>query len=127
MDIVEDINDKMAGMGIDDEENTELVFDEEAEDVSNKFEICLVGHFLTEKSLNIMAMKSKMADIWRPARGLNIKDLKPGMFLFQFYHVDDLEWVLNGGPRNFDGAMLVLSKIGAGEDPLEVPLFYLQC
>lgn len=124
---VDDINERMAGMGIEDKENTELVFDEEAEDISNKFEICLVGRFLTEKSLNFREMKSKMADIWRPARGLTIKDLKPGLFLFQFYHVDDLEWVLNGGPWSFDGAMLVISKIGVGEDPLEVPLFHLKC
>ncbi|XP_074356430.1 uncharacterized protein LOC141696143 [Apium graveolens] len=127
MDRVEDINERMAGMGIEDEENTELMFEEEAEDLSNKFELCLVGRFLTEKGLNVRAMKSKMADIWRPARGLNIKDLKPGVFLFQFYHGDDMDWVLNGGSWNFDGAMLVLGKISAGEDPLEVPLFHLQC
>lgn len=123
---VEDIHERLAGLGIEDEENTELVFDEEAEDVTNKFETCLVGRFLTEKNLNTRAMKSKIADIWRPARGINIKELKPGVFLFQFYHMDDMEWVLNGGPWNFDGAMIVLSKIGVGEDPLEVPIIYLQ-
>lgn len=126
MEEVENINERMAGMGIDDEENSELVFDEEAEDVTNKFETCLVGRFLTEKGLNVRAMKSKMADIWRPARGLNVKDLKPGIYLFQFYHIDDMEWVTNGGPWSFDGAMLVLNKIGIGEDPLEVSLTTLQ-
>lgn len=123
---VDDINVQMAGMGIDNEENTELIFDEEAEDVSNKFQMCLVGHFLTEKNLNVRAMKSKLADIWHPARGINIKDLRPGVYLFQFYHVDDMDWVMNGGPWTFDNVMLVLGKINAGEDPLEVPLFKLQ-
>lgn len=123
---VDDLNDRMAGMGIEDEENTELIFDEEAEDVSNKFETCLVGRLLTEKGLNVRAMKSKLADIWRPPRGITIKDLKPGVYLFQFYHVDDLEWVLNGGPWSFDGAMLVISRVGANEDPLEVQLSNLQ-
>lgn len=55
---VEDINEGMAGLGIDDEENTELIFDEEAEDVSNKFETSLVGRFLTEKGLNVRTMKT---------------------------------------------------------------------
>lgn len=123
---VDDINARMASMGIEDEENSELVFDEEAEDQSNKFETCLVGRFLTEKGLNFRVMKSKISDIWRPARGMTVKDLKPGLFLFQFYHIDDMEWVLNGGPWSFDNAMLVLSKINVGEDPLEVPLFSLQ-
>ncbi|KAL8095248.1 hypothetical protein AgCh_036634 [Apium graveolens] len=40
---VDDINDRMDDMGIEDEENTKLDFDEEAEDISNKFETCIVG------------------------------------------------------------------------------------
>lgn len=84
-----------------------------------------MGRFLTEKSFNVRAMKSKLADVWRPVRGINIKDLKPSIFLFQFYHVDDMNWVMNGGPWTFDGAIIVTNTIGKGEDPLEVPLFEL--
>lgn len=46
--------------------------------------------FFQKKNLNIKVMKAKLADIWRPVRGINIKDLKPGIFLFQFYHIDDM-------------------------------------
>lgn len=122
----EEFNERLARIGIEDEENAKLIFYEEAEDVSNKFDCCLVWHFLTRKGLNVQAMNSKIADIWRPLRGINIKDLKPCVFLFQFHHVDDMDWVFSGGPWSFDSAMLVLSKIGGGEDPLEVPLFNLQ-
>lgn len=126
MEEVDNINERMAGMGIEDAENSQLFFDEEAEEVTNKFDTCLVGRFLTEKGLNVRAMKSKMADIWRPARGISVKDLKPGVYLFQFFHLDDMEWAMNGGPWSFDGAMLVLNRVGNGEDPLEVPLTNLQ-
>lgn len=61
--------------------------------------------------MNVRAMKSKLADIWRPVHGINIKDMKPGIFLFQFYHVDDMQWVMNGGPWSFDGAMLVVNTM----------------
>lgn len=77
------------------------------------------------KSINTRAMKTKLADIWRPASGINIKDIKPGLFLFQFYHKDDLLWVLNWGPWSFDGAMLVISTLSRGEDPVKIPLFEL--
>lgn len=97
-------------------------FGDEVEEITNKFDL---GRFLTEKSLNVRAVKSKIADIWRPARGINTKDLKPGISLFQFYHVKDMNWVMNGGPWSFDGAMLVISTIGKGEDHVEVPLFDL--
>lgn len=65
-------------------------------------------------------MKTKLADLWKPAMGINIKDLKPGIFLFQFYHKDDLSWVQNNGPWTFDNALLVLNIIKSGEDPTKV-------
>lgn len=92
---------------------------------SNKFELCLVGRFLKERNINSRAMKSKLADLWRPARGINIKDIKPDMFLFQFYYADDIAWVQNGGSWSFDRAMLVVNIIPMGGDPLQVPLFDL--
>lgn len=123
---LDNINEQLAGINIEDEENEELIFDDDLVEDSNKFELCLVGRFATEKGINTRAMKTKLADVWRPVRGISIKDLKPGIFLFQFYHVEDLQWVLNGGPWSFDGAMLIVSAIKKGEDPCMVPLFELQ-
>lgn len=123
MDKSKDIVMQMADLDIDNEENEELILDEGVEEDVNKFELCLVGRFLTEKNINIRAMRSKMADVWRPAMGVNIKDLKPGIYLFQFCHVDDLQMVLKGGPWSFDNALLVFNTIKAGEDPVKVPLF----
>lgn len=54
--------------------------------------------------------------------GINIKDLKPGIFLFQFYHKDDMNWVLSNGPWTFDGALLVMNIVKVGEDPVKVSL-----
>lgn len=65
---VEGINEKLAGFGIEDEENEELVFDDEVEEESNKFDFCLVDRFLTEKGINSRAMKTKLTDVWRPSR-----------------------------------------------------------
>lgn len=80
---VDDIDVQMAELDIDAEENDELCFDEEIEEVSNRFELCLVGRFLTEKNINIKAMRLKLADVWKPAIGINIKELKNGLFLFR--------------------------------------------
>lgn len=113
---------QLAELDITNEENKELVFEEGIEDESNRFELCLVGRFLTEKNINVRAMKTKMADLWKPALGINIKDLKPRLFLFQFYHKDDLNWVKTNGPWTFDGALLVMNDIKAGEEPTKVAL-----
>lgn len=94
---LEDINNQFAVMNVEDEENAKLIITDGVEEDSNKFELCLVGRFLTEKNINMRAMKTKLADVWRPARGINIKDIKPDVFMFQFYHADDMAWVQNGG------------------------------
>lgn len=119
---VNNIDVLMADLDISNEEEDELVLDVEGEEVENRFELCLVGRFLTEKNLNIRAMKSKMADIWKPAMGIHIKVLTPGLFLFQFYHKEDMKWMMNNGPWSFDNATLVTSTIPTGGDPTKVPL-----
>lgn len=120
-----DLNDQFNGLEIDDEENSAFVFGDEVIEETNKYDLCLVGRFLTEKHININAMKAKMADVWRPAMGINIKELEPGIFLFQFYHKEDMNWVLKGGPWSFDNAMLVMAEIPNGEDPVNVPLWHV--
>lgn len=117
---------QLAELDIENEENEELTFEEGVEEEHNRFELCLVGRFLTEKNINVRAMKSKMADLWKPAMGISIKDLKPGIFLFQFYHKEDMNWALDKGPWTFDNALLVLSSIRTGEDPVKIPLFEVE-
>lgn len=120
-----DLNDQFAELDIEEEENSAFVLEGEGDAETNKYELCLVGRFLTGKSINVNAMKTKMADVWKPALGVNIKELEVGVFLFQFFHKEDKAWVLRGGPWSFDNAMLVLAEIPNGEDPMSVPLWYL--
>lgn len=65
MESVHDLEMQFEEMDIENEENEELVFDESAEEDVNRFELCVVGKFLTEKTVNSKIMKTKMADIWR--------------------------------------------------------------
>lgn len=57
--------------------------------------------------------------------GINIKEIESGIFLFQFYYKEDMQWVLNGGPWAFDSAMLLVDVIPQGVDPLRVQLWFL--
>lgn len=116
----EDIDQRLANLGIEDEENDVFILDGDIDEEVNKYELCLVGRLLTEKSINVRAMKSKIADVWRPAMGLTIKELGQGLFLFQFYRKEDKQWVLKGGPWSFDNAMLALEEVKAGQNPVSV-------
>ncbi|XVF67281.1 hypothetical protein PTKIN_Ptkin10aG0108200 [Pterospermum kingtungense] len=60
-----------------------------------RVDLCLVGRFLTESSINYNAMSSRLAKIWKPGRGFHIKDisehrLQTGMVptSIPLYHID---------------------------------------
>ena len=121
----EGIEERMAGLEIDDEENEAFVLEGDIDENVNRYELCLVGRLLTEKNVNTKIMKSKIADVWRSAMGLNIKDLEYGLFMFQFYRKEDMQWVLKGGPWSFDNSMLALETVTAGENPANVKPCFL--
>lgn len=69
-------------MDIEEEENTEFVIEGEVKKEANKYELCVVGRFLTKRNINVRAMKTKMVDVWRPAMRINIKENDPCIFFF---------------------------------------------
>lgn len=71
-----DVSENMVGLNINEEKNVAFVFEGETEEELNKYKLCLVGRFLTERNINVRAMKTKMADVWKPALGISIKELE---------------------------------------------------
>ena len=65
-----------------------------------------------------------MAALWKSRKGVCIKDLSPTLFLFQFFHDNDVRRVLNSGPWIFDQHILLVHILGADEQPQNVPLFH---
>ncbi|KAH9697145.1 CCHC-type domain-containing protein [Citrus sinensis] len=85
---------------------------------------CLVGRFLTDKVISFPAMKNTMASLWRPVKGVCIKDLSPTLFLFQFFHEVDVKRVLESGPWTFDQHILILKRLKENEQPQNVLLCF---
>lgn len=53
---------------------------------------------------------------------MEIHDLGGNRFSFVFYHVMDMQKVLEGGPWSYEQNMLVYSKVSGMADPHTVPL-----
>ncbi|KAH9717190.1 CCHC-type domain-containing protein [Citrus sinensis] len=121
------INSDYANMSIEEEEEGGLVVtgDEGEEGGQGKIDLrfCLVGRFLTDKVINFAAMKNTMASLWRPGKGVCIKDLSPTLFLFQFFHEIDINRVLESGPWTFDQHILLVKRLEEDEQPQNIPLF----
>ncbi|KAH9779367.1 reverse transcriptase domain-containing protein [Citrus sinensis] len=122
-----DLQRECARLQIDEEEEGDLeVAGEEDEDngrVKIDFRYCLVGRFLTDKVINFVAMKNTMAALWRPGKGVCIKGLSHTLFLFQFFHEIDVRRILDSGSWTFDQHILLVHRLGADEQPQNIPLF----
>ena len=80
-------------LSVDEEE--ELVLDTgEDGSTTQSFDLCLIGRFLNDRMINFNAMKHRLASVWRPGKGICIKEINKQLFLFQFFHIVDLKRVL---------------------------------
>ncbi|KAL8470411.1 hypothetical protein ACS0TY_033042 [Phlomoides rotata] len=105
----------------EEEEEDLVVEDVESTELPNA-NLCLVGRFVSNHNANFNIIKSRIAGIWKPKKGIVIKDIWNGRILFQFYHVIDLRRVLDGCPWFFGGFPLIVHQLTRGEIPHSVPL-----
>jgi 14-3-3 protein epsilon len=108
------------------QEDDGFVFDlENGEAEVVDFRWCLVGRFLGDRAIHVNSMKVTMADVWRPVKGVKIKEATTGLFLFQFAHALDMEAVLQGGPWAFNNQMLILERVQLGVQLDNIPLHHV--
>ncbi|KAJ8438736.1 hypothetical protein Cgig2_013782 [Carnegiea gigantea] len=69
--------------------------------------LSLFGKFLTPSTFSTKAMKTVMQAVWRPSRGMVVKELDKNLFLFQFFLKKDKDFALDEGPWAFNGHLLI--------------------
>lgn len=121
---VREMEEGIAMIRLKDEEEGGLMYDGTMEDTVSEIDIrwCLVGKFLTESSIDFQAMQDKMASLWRPGRGVYVKELETNRYIFQFYHEIDIRRVIEGSPWTFGRHQLVIERLKPGDDPRSIAL-----
>uniref|UniRef100_A0A803NUR8 DUF4283 domain-containing protein n=1 Tax=Cannabis sativa TaxID=3483 RepID=A0A803NUR8_CANSA len=120
-----ELSKKWADMCLDEEEDTEAIFDEEdgdetEPDLDDRW--CLIGRLLTGKVSDFLVFQNIMADLWKPGKGMYVKILEQNRFLFQFYHEIDIRRVINGSPWTYDRKQLIIERLKPGGNPKNVML-----
>lgn len=65
------------------EEEQVIIVDEEEDNEKNEqIALCSVGHLYTDIAFNARAMKSVFCNVWKPAKGLVVRDLDANLFAF---------------------------------------------
>ncbi|MBA0562748.1 hypothetical protein Golob_007771, partial [Gossypium lobatum] len=70
-------------------------------------------------------MRTTVANLWHPCGGITISYLGKKRYLFRFYYEFDIERVMDGDPWTFNKHLLVYHQLQLGEDPLRVPLHFV--
>ncbi|KAM6581024.1 hypothetical protein CsatA_004798 [Cannabis sativa] len=109
----------------EDEEGILITGDEEEEEILFDDRWCLVGKFLTGRTMDFDAMRHMMASLWQPGKGVFVKELDTNRYIFQFYHELDVQAVIDGSPWTFNRVLLVFHRLQQGEDPRSVRLHKL--
>ncbi|KAK1355565.1 CCHC-type domain-containing protein [Heracleum sosnowskyi] len=115
----------------DEEEIGYEIIAEEQEQPSQYFQgfnpkLCVVGRFIVEGKTDFLAFQHTMAALWKPGKGVYIKELDTNLFLFQFFHEVDIRRVMEGCPWSFNRRALVMSRLKDGENPRSVVLNSLE-
>lgn len=84
--------------------------------------LCLVGRFLSEGVMDFQAMQQTLAALWKPGRGVYIKEVDVNLYLFQFYHEIDIKRVVDGSPWSFNRKTLIIARMKEGDIPRSVSL-----
>lgn len=63
--------------------------------------------------------------MWRPVLGMRVKEIRPNLFIFQFFHERDVSRVIDRGPWGFENYTLVSKRLDADDIPEKIPLFFL--
>ncbi|XP_019159652.1 PREDICTED: uncharacterized protein LOC109156249 [Ipomoea nil] len=74
----------------------------------------IVGRFLTRKLVKLEFMSHVTASDWHPVSGVQAMEIQPGLFLFVFHHITDVQRVLNEGPLSFGNSTLVCKQVPDG-------------
>lgn len=92
-----EMKEDFAMISLEDEERGGLLYEGDTKDLSEiDTRWCLVGRFFTKSPIDFQAMQHKMASLWRPEKGMYVKQLEPNRFIFQFHHEVDIKRVTEG-------------------------------
>lgn len=62
-------------------------------------------------------MQHRIATLWRPRKGVYVKEVDRNRYIFQFYHEVDIARVIEGSPWTFGRFHLIFERMKEGDNP----------
>nr|GMD55676.1 uncharacterized protein LOC109150754 [Ipomoea batatas] len=103
--------------GLDDDDNTRQIGNVPVCATADGSEFYAVGRLVTDKPVKLAFLRDTMASVWRPAFGMNVRELQPRRFLFRFFDDKDISRIIEDGPWTYEQNLLILQRTNLDVDP----------
>lgn len=118
-----DITETWGSLTIVDEDDTAVVVNNiGVMGAGRGYELCLVGKLATDRHIKFPFFRDTIAAVWRPGKGVNIKEIQQNLYFFQFFHEADVQRTVEDGPWSYEQNLLVIRRLKPNEEPHEVAL-----
>ncbi|KAL2899240.1 hypothetical protein RDABS01_024322 [Bienertia sinuspersici] len=123
IDVANAASDIERNIGEDREDEEAIVWEEnEVEDEDDRIELSLVGKIWTNRNVNMKAFITTMENVWQPKYGVEISNIGKNLYMCQFHHWKDKQYVLNEQPWHFDRHAIILKEIEENVKPIDIEL-----
>ena len=85
---------------------------------------CLLMQILTQRSINIEALRKTMRMIWKPNKGVLISDVEEDLFLVEFGDKRDKQKVLDMSPWSYEKNLVLLQDFDGDAVPKDINLIW---
>uniref|UniRef100_A0ACD5WZF7 Uncharacterized protein n=1 Tax=Avena sativa TaxID=4498 RepID=A0ACD5WZF7_AVESA len=109
-DLEKELEDRFEGLDLHGEEESDLNFSEELEDLIGDARWLVLFRVHISKPYSHAAMFKQMRNTWASAKDVTFKTKGPNLFLVQFQCLGDWKRVMEGGPWLFHGAAVVMEE-----------------
>lgn len=99
--------------------------DDGEDDDEARVALGLVGKIWTDRHINANAFMATMKTVWQPTHGVDISNIGPNSFVFQFHHWRDKQRVIDRQPWHFDNHAVILGDITGNTKPSDMELWEL--
>lgn len=104
------LEERLAGMKLQGEEEEDLDFSGEFEDLVKEVRWLALFRVHTMKPFSHAALFNALRNAWAAAQGVTFKVLEPNLFLAQLHCLGDWTRVMEGSPWLFRGAAIVMEE-----------------
>ncbi|CAH9112247.1 unnamed protein product [Cuscuta epithymum] len=91
-----------------------------AEEVAAGFPV--IGQILTDRKVRLSEMKEQIVALWRPGKGMSVKEIGDKRYLFFFNHRFDMKRVLESGPWQYARSLILLKEVMSDDIPHKIVL-----